>query len=147
MKRFSKGLAKTVSLDFSWNQFKTYLEYKCKRERGHLVFVDRYFPSSKLCSECGHKYTDLKLKDREWTCPECNTHHDRDINASINLRKEGIKLLKENNNITINTFQHNDTTVGTTGIHAFGDHARPFNLITPDKSVKAVIEELGIHSL
>ncbi len=138
MKQFNKGVAKSVSLDFSWNQFKTYLEYKCKRERNHLVLVDRYFPSSKLCSNCGYKNTELQLEDREWLCPECNTHHDRDVNASINLRKEGIRLLKENNITIIKTI--NDNTIGTMGIHAFGDRVRPY-------SVKATVNELGIHSL
>ncbi len=137
MKRFNKGLAKSVSLDFSWHQFKTYLEYKCKRERNHLVLVDRFFASSKLCSICGYMNEELELKDREWTCPECKTHHDRDVNASINLRKEGIRLLKEDNITIINT---NDNTIGTMGIHAFGDRVRPY-------SVKATVDELGIHSL
>ena len=58
-----------------------------------LIFVDRWFPSSKLCSECGYKKTDLTLKDREWTCPVCGKHHDRDLNASINILNEGLRLL------------------------------------------------------
>ena len=135
MKQFNGGLAKSVSLDFSWHQFTTYLEYKCRRERSHLVLVDRYFPSSKLCSSCGYKHDGLKLSERFWTCPECKSEHDRDANASINLRCEGIRLLNEDN-ITIMT------TVGTTGIHAFGDHVRPY-----PSGVKASVEELGIHVL
>jgi putative transposase len=125
MKRFNKGLAQSVSLDFSWTQFKTYLEYKCKRERNHLVLVDRYFASSKLCSECGFKNEELTLDIRNWICPECNTEHDRDINASVNLRKEGIKILKKQN-ITIIKDSLNDisNTVGTMGIYAFGDCVR-----------------------
>lgn len=137
MKRFNKGLAKSVSLDFSWNQFKTYLSYKCKRERNHLVLLDRFFPSSKLCSECGYKNNSLRLNDRKWTCPKCSTSHDRDVNASLNLRKEGIRVL-EDKHITI--ISNNDNTVGTTEIHAFGNRVRPY-------SVKAVINELGIHNL
>ena len=138
MKQFNSGVAKSVSLDFSWSQFIKYLSYKCKRERGHLVLVDRFFPSSKLCSHCGYKNEDLKLSERSWTCPECNTFHDRDVNASINLKKEGIRLLKENSIMIIN---NDDTsTVGTTGSHAFGDRVRPH-------SVGAVVDELGIHSL
>ena len=138
MKKFNKGIAKSVSLDFSWNQFKTYLEYKCKRERNHLVLVGRYFPSSKLCSNCRFKNKELQLKDRDWDCPECKEHHDRDINASINLRKEGIRLLKKNYITIIKSI--NDNTIGTMGIHAFGDRVRPY-------SVKATVKELGIHSL
>jgi putative transposase len=137
MKRFNKGLAKSVSLDFSWNQFATYLEYKCKRERNHFVLVDRFFASSQLCSNCGYENTELELSDREWICPECKFLHDRDINASINLKKEGLRLLKENDLTIIST---NDNTIGTMGIHAFGDRIRPY-------SVKATVNELGIHSL
>lgn len=148
MQKFNKGLAKSVSLDFSWDQFKSYLSYKCKRERHHLVFVDRYFASSKLCSECGYKNKDLTLKERSWICPICNIEHDRDVNASRNLRKEGIRILKENT-ITIikNSFNDEPNTVGTTEIHAFGDRVRPFTLITTDKNIKATVEDLGIHSL
>jgi putative transposase len=138
MKRFNKGLAKSVSLDFSWHQFRTYLKYKCRRERNHLILVDRYFASSKLCSCCGYN-KELTLDVRNWTCPECNTSHDRDINASVNLRKEGIKILKEQH-ITIIKSKINDVsnTVGTTEIHAFGDCVRPIALITNDNSIKAV---------
>ncbi len=102
------------------------------------MLVDRYFPSSKLCSNCGYKNTELQLEDREWLCPECKTHHDRDVNASINLKKEGIRLLKENNITIIKNI--NENTIGTMGIHAFGDRVRPY-------SVKATVNELGIHSL
>ena len=138
MKKFNKGLAKSVSLDFSWNQFKTYLKYKCKREKNHLVIVDKYFPSSKLCSNCGYKNGELKLKDRTWHCPKCKVPHNRDINASLNLKKEGIRILKENNITIIKSI--NDDTIGTMGIHTFGDRVRPY-------SVKATVNELGIHSL
>ncbi|MHA1376837.1 MAG: zinc ribbon domain-containing protein [Candidatus Helarchaeota archaeon] len=64
-------------------------------DRGsHLVFIDRFFPSSKLSSNCGFRKEDLKLKDRKWTCPKCKTRYDSVVNASINIKKEGIKLLK-----------------------------------------------------
>ncbi len=138
IKQFNSGLAKSVTLDFSWSQFKTYLKYKSKRERNHLVLIDRYFPSSKLCSNCGYKNTELQLNDMEWLCPSCNTQRDKDVNASINLRKEGIRLLKENNITIIKNI--NENTIGTMGIHAFGDRVRPY-------SVKATVKELGIQSL
>ena len=138
MAKFNSGVAKSVTLDFSWNQFTTFLSYKCKRERHHLIFVDRFFPSSKMCSNCGYKKEELKLSERSWTCPECKTIHDRDVNAVINLRKEGIRLLLE---MSITIIRNNDIcTVGTTGNQAFGDRVRPH-------SVGAVINELGIHSL
>ncbi|MCX8018669.1 MAG: transposase, partial [Rhodocyclaceae bacterium] len=52
-----------------------------------LVFAERWYPSSRLCSVCGWKHETLTLSEREWTCPECGTHHDRDLNAAINLQR------------------------------------------------------------
>ncbi|MBA7517052.1 hypothetical protein ES705_09102 [subsurface metagenome] len=120
MQRFNSGLSKSVSLDFSWNQFVTIMKYKMEQKGKHLILVDRYFPSSKLCSECGYKKEDLELSDREWVCPKCQITHDRDANASVNLRNEGIRNLKENNITIIN---NNETTVGTT-VDAFGENVR-----------------------
>jgi putative transposase len=58
-----------------------------------IVFVDKYFPSSKLCSECGYKNDNLTLSDREWACTQCGCVHDRDHNASINILREGTSSL------------------------------------------------------
>ena len=120
MQRFNSGLSKSVSLDFSWNQFVTILKYKMEQKGKHLILVDRYFPSSKLCSDCGYKKKDLELSEREWVCPKCQGYHDRDVNASVNLRNEGIRNLKENNIMIIN---NDETTVGTT-VDAFGENVR-----------------------
>ncbi|MBD3560660.1 transposase, partial [Planktothrix sp. FACHB-1355] len=57
---------------------------------------DRLFPSTKLCNYCKFKNDSLTLKDREWTCPKCGTHHDRDSNATKNIREEGIRILSTN---------------------------------------------------
>jgi len=119
MQQFNSGISKSVSLDFSWNQFITLLKYKFEQKGKYLVLIDRYFPSSKLCSTCGLKNDDLRLSDREWTCPECNAHHDRDVNASLNIKKEGIKILKKN----CITIMNNDYAVGTT-VNAFGEDVR-----------------------
>ena len=120
MQRFNSGLSKSVSLDFSWNQFVTILKYKMEQKGNHLILVDKYFPSSKLCSDCGYKKKDLELSEREWLCPKCQGYHDRDVNASVNLRNEGIRNLKENNIMIIN---NDETTVGTT-VDAFGENVR-----------------------
>ena len=67
---------------------------KWERKGGNLVEVDRWFPSSKLCSNCFHQRTEMPLDMREWTCPHCATDHNQQGNAAINLRAEGIRILK-----------------------------------------------------
>jgi len=92
------NLAKSLQ-ELSLNRFKEILRYKSEWYERDLIEIDRYFPSSKLCSVCGYKNTELTLKDREWICPDCGTKHDRDINASVNILNEGKRLL--NNKIPI----------------------------------------------
>ena len=94
----NKHLAKSIS-ELSLYDFKTKLLYKAEWSFRNVIVIDRFFPSSKLCSECGYKNKSLTLKDREWACPECSIIHDRDINASINIKNEGIRIL--NNTIPI----------------------------------------------
>ena len=79
-------LAKSIS-DCSWGEFVRQLEYKCKWYDCELRKIGRFEPSSKLCSACGYKMDEMPLNIREWTCPNCNTHHDRDLNASMNILK------------------------------------------------------------
>ena len=70
------------------------LEYKLEAKGGMLLKADRYFASSQICSNCGYRNTEVKdLGIREWSCPKCGMHHDRDINAAENMKAEGIKLL------------------------------------------------------
>lgn len=71
----------------AWSEFARQLEYKSEWFGKNILFIGRFEPSSKLCHKCGHVNKDLKLGDREWTCPECGEHHDRDVNAAINIRE------------------------------------------------------------
>lgn len=91
-----KGLARTRLAksvhDAGWSAFVTMLEYKAARYGRTLAKVDRFFPSSQLCSACGVKDGPKPLAVREWTCGNCGTVHDRDINAAINIRTEGRKV-------------------------------------------------------
>jgi putative transposase len=95
MKRFSGGLAKSVTLDVSWGEFTRMLGYKLAWRGKYLVKVDRFYPSSKLCSACGFKNDALTLDQRSWTCPACGEYHDREVNASANVKLEGMRNLQE----------------------------------------------------
>ena len=85
-------LAKAIS-DVGWGMFTNFLDYKLQEKGGLLLEIDRFFPSSKTCSNCLYQMSDLPLDIREWTCPSCKNHHDRDENASKNIRAEGIRML------------------------------------------------------
>ncbi|MDF5713234.1 MAG: RNA-guided endonuclease TnpB family protein [Rhizonema sp. NSF051] len=87
------NLAKSIS-DAGWGIFTNFLSYKLERKGGLFIEIDRWFPSSKLCSNCFYQMSEMPLDVREWTCPHCGTHHDRDGNAAINIRAEGIRILK-----------------------------------------------------
>ena len=84
----NRKLSKSIS-DASWSTFVSMLEYKCNWYGKTLVKIDRFYPSSKTCSNCGHKEEKMPLSVREWTCPNCGSKHDRDLNASINILKKG----------------------------------------------------------
>jgi putative transposase len=83
-------LAKAIG-DVSWGKFIDVLEYKALWNDKQVIHIDRFFPSSKTCSKCGWINNQLTLKDRNWTCPECGSVHDRDFNAAINILNEGYR--------------------------------------------------------
>lgn len=83
-------LAQSIS-DVSWGKFFEILKYKCEWNGKNLIKIDRFDPSSKRCSTCGEINKELKLSDREWTCSNCNTIHDRDLNAAQNIKYYGLK--------------------------------------------------------
>ena len=85
-------LARAIN-EVGFYRFKQVLVDKANNNDKKVVFVDRFYPSSKTCSVCGYKKQDLKLSDRSWTCPVCGTKHDRDINAAVNILNEGERIL------------------------------------------------------
>ena len=94
------SFGKSIS-DEGFGMFRNFIQYKLEREGKHFVKIDKMFPSSKLCSHCGYKKQDLTLKDREWTCPQCGTSHNRDENAAINIKTEGMRMLREDFHLDI----------------------------------------------
>ena len=93
-----KNMAKNRKLagsiaDAAWGKIRTQFTYKSEWAGCHLVVAPQFYASSKLCSVCGYYKEDLKLSERTWGCPHCGEHHDRDVNAAVNLRAYGLWLL------------------------------------------------------
>ena len=109
-----KGMVKNHKLakhiqDASWGTFLNYLQYKSNWNNKQIIKVDRFYPSSQTCYECGHVYSKVKdLSVREWTCPMCGAFHDRDTNAAKNILKEGLRNISSG-----------------TGDYTVGDDIRP----------------------
>ncbi|MEH1998818.1 MAG: RNA-guided endonuclease TnpB family protein [Nostoc sp.] len=101
----NRKLALSIS-DASWSELVRQLEYKCNWYGRTFVKIDRWFPSSKRCLNCGHIVDKLPLNIREWDCPKCNTHHDRDINASKNILAAGLAVSVCGANIRPNRESH-----------------------------------------
>lgn len=87
----NRKLALSIS-DASWGELVRQLEYKCDWYGRTLVKIDRWFPSSKRCGNCGHIVEKLPLNIREWVCPKCGSHHDRDVNAAHNILAAGLAV-------------------------------------------------------
>ena len=118
-----KGIAKFLRNskninDSAWGNFVSILEKKAPMFNSIVIKAERWFASSKFCSECGHKYKNLKLSDREWTCPECGSHHVRDINAAINLKNNAL------------------STLGSRGFQACGDSCQCSDMTDQTTSMK-----------
>ena len=85
------NLAKSIQ-ELSLSRFEAILKYKSNWYDRQIINIDRFFPSSKTCSDCGYINNELNLSDREWVCPDCGVIHDRDNNAAINIENEGLKI-------------------------------------------------------
>jgi putative transposase len=88
----NRRMARAIS-DAAWSQLREQLAYKCAWYGRELVVIDRFYPSSKTCSACGHVVLALPLNVREWTCARCSTAHDRDVNAARNIEAAGLAVL------------------------------------------------------
>jgi putative transposase len=84
-------LSKAIS-DVGWSAFVSQLEYKANWYGRTLVKIDKWYPSSKRCFDCGHILSSLSLDVRSWSCPECGVHHDRDVNAAKNIHAVGLTV-------------------------------------------------------
>jgi putative transposase len=130
----SLNLGKSVN-DVGWGMFTHMLEYKTLWKGKHLVKIPKFFPSSKRCSACGYINKGLTLSDRTWSCPECGTSHDRDINAAVNIREEGIRLFKDKSTVGTTVTDHIRKDV----VYAQGDCVRPVHVQDPASGVLACI--------
>ena len=119
-KNMSKNhkLASAV-LDSSFGKIKDTLKYKCSWNEIHLIMAPTYYASSKYCSIYGHKHNELKLSDREWTCKNCGTHLDRDVNAAKNLQFFGLWMIDKHS-------PSGESTVSSTESNACGDERLQF---------------------
>ena len=118
MKNISSSLHLGKSTDDNgFGMFRDFLSYKAKLNGTTIVKVDKLYPSSKLCHICNYKKIDLKLSDRVWICPICNTTHNRDTNAAINILKEGLRLLNINNNCNYSIINNNNCVSDNTIIY------------------------------
>jgi len=95
----NRRLSKSIS-DAGWSEFRRQLEYKAQWYGRTLIGIDRWYPSSKRCSDCGHTIAKMSLETRAWTCPECGSIHDRDINAARNVLAAGLAVLAHGESVS-----------------------------------------------
>ena len=86
------NLAESIS-EMNFGEFRRMLEYKAKWYNRRIIFVDRFYPSSKTCHNCGYINKQLKLSDRQWVCPNCGKIISRDYNAALNILDEGLRII------------------------------------------------------
>ncbi len=117
-------LAKAIS-DVGWGMFVNFLSYKLDKVGKVLLEIDRWFPSSKTCSQCHFQISQLPLEVQQWNCPSCGTHHDKDENAAKNIRAEGIRMLRLSSAQVLALSKAEGLTVLGTRTAADGGDVRP----------------------
>jgi putative transposase len=127
----NRSLAKSIQ-DASWSTFISMLDYKSRWYGRTFHKIDTWFPSSKTCSCCGHKMESMDLSVREWTCPSCNTHHDRDLNAATNILNEGIKDLYDMTSAELTEYRR-------------GEAIRPKEVLPKAASVKRLVSFIDFY--
>ena len=128
-KNMSKNhkLASSI-LDSSFGKIRDTLKYKCAWAGIHLIMAPTFYASSRYCSVCGHKHNELKLSDREWTCSNCDVHHDRDVNAAKNLQYYALWLMDKHSpsGKYITSLARGESSVSSTQSYACGDERLQF---------------------
>ena len=115
----AKRMGKSVG-DAGWSELVRQLKYKSEWAGKTVLQIGRYFPSSKKCSRCGYKHTELELAERTWVCPNCGRVHDRDVNGAVNLHREGLAHLK-----VLVAVGHTEIAQTKFGTNACGELLRP----------------------
>ena len=103
----NRKLSKSIS-DAAWSTLVNMISYKAKWYGRSFQKIDRFYPSSKTCHSCGHKEEKMALSIREWTCPECGTNHDRDLNAAINILHKGLDDLYGFTSVELADYKHRE---------------------------------------
>ena len=103
-----KGMVKNHNLaesicEMNFGEFRRMLEYKANWYNRKIVFIDRFYPSSKTCHNCGYINKNLTLNDRQWVCPQCGEVIERDYNAALNILDEGLRILETTINVGCST--------------------------------------------
>lgn len=135
-----KGHLGKSTMDNAWGLFTNLLEYKLKNRGKTLVRVDKFFPSTQLCSCCGHKQK-MDRDERTYVCPDCGMILDRDYNAAINIRNEGLNVLRSAE------YDQTRTTAGTVESYACGDivrHSSDESSLSPSERICQGSRKLGV---
>lgn len=128
VKAMARGMHARSIHDAAFSEFRRQLTYKAQWYGRTVIACDRFFPSSKLCSRCGHRLDELRLDVRQWTCPKCGTNHDRDVNAAQNLLTDGIRQLAGSDSRDLRA-EAEDPCTGETPAQVSADEARSEQIV------------------